>query len=192
MFIVFENNPQFYNVSDQFKIFSKVEAAARYAINRGLTSPYFKDYKSLEALIGQAGKSVTGGTMPNPQITIANLDPVDAADPTKTAAAEGLLQAQLTAAQNGGALIQADLDAANKKIADLTAQLATATAPKAKKDKADPAPAAAVTTVLAQTDLGPPKEMAVVLVPLKDVEKAAQDGKTPTVVVASTPAPATK
>lgn len=181
MFIVFENNPQFYSVADQFKLFSKVESAARYAINRGLTSPYFKDYKSLEALIGEPGKSVTGGTMPNPQITITNLDPVDS---------DKLLEDKRNAQADLIVELQGQLDAANKKAVDLSAQLATA--PKAKKEKADPTPVAAVTTVLAQTDLGPPKEMAVVLVPAKDVEKAAQDGKIPTVVVASTPAPAAK
>lgn len=61
MFIVLENNPQLFSVKDGIKLFNKLDEAARYALNRGLSNPAAPTLDALKAQVDLPGKAITGG-----------------------------------------------------------------------------------------------------------------------------------
>lgn len=77
MFIVFENNPQLYNLADGLKLFNDVDQAARYARNRGFLNPLAPTLDSLKLAVDSPGKGISGGAPV--VILLANVDAVDPA-----------------------------------------------------------------------------------------------------------------
>jgi hypothetical protein len=147
MFIVFENNPQLFNVSDGLKLFHKGDEAARYALNRGFVNPYGTTAAQIVAALSSPGKGLTGGGT-GVAITIANIDPVDvaenAAPVANTEELDKAVELSLKLAGENAALskelestkdnlaenvntIAVQLEESEKKVAELQAQLAAAT-----------------------------------------------------------------
>lgn len=146
MFIVFENNPQLFNVSDGLKLFYKPNEAARYALNRGFVNPYGTTVEQIVAALSP-GKGLTGGGT-GVAITIANIDPVDVAEnaaPAGPSLEVEALQTQVTALTldkqsltkqlddnltNTAEAVNAvavQLEESEKKVVELQAQLLAAT-----------------------------------------------------------------
>lgn len=120
MFIVFENNPQLYNLADGLKLFSDADQAARYALNRGLHSPYAPSIDALKAQVATPGKSLTGGQT-GFSVTLLNADPVDGFPNAAPPAAEAdALKIQVAKLTDDNKFLSENIDLKAKAIQELT------------------------------------------------------------------------